>query len=114
MWHKFPKHKPPKDGWYQCTIEYGMFPNIHHYVMDLYWYGKRKADGRFIDNRIEDIFRSYVVLPDRMFGSEQIHYDSPCIQGRIDRTNSVRAWKKMPRVYWSRRYKVAMKLREEL
>lgn len=96
-WKPFPQHKPKVDGWYQCTIEYGN-EEKHRYVMDLYWYGKRKGEGRWIDNRRQSIFDAYHVyaLDPVMFNNnnERLSTNKLC-----DRTSSVTAWKKLPKPY---------------
>lgn len=91
MWHKFPKNKPKKNGWYQCTVE---VPGQQRYVMDLYWYGKPE---KFRDNRRQDVFNSYDVYGynDETHECDKKLYTIPL----CDRTESVVAWKKMPRTY---------------
>lgn len=96
-WKPFPQHKPKVDGWYQCTIEYGD-ENKQRYVMDLYWYGKCKGEGRWIDNRRQSIFDSYNVyaLDSMMFKVDNKRLLTTAL---CDRTDSVTAWKKLPKPY---------------
>lgn len=90
-WREFPKEKPKKDGWYQCTVE---VPNQQRYVMDLYWYGEVQ---RFKDNRRQQIFSEYDV-----YGYNDVthEYDKPLNTNSLcDRTDNVVAWKQMPNPY---------------
>ena len=85
MWNEFPRKKPKKNGWYQCTVE---VPGQQRYVMDLYWYGET---GRFIDNRRQNVFDTY-----KVYGCDgkQLTTIPLC-----DRTTRVKAWCNMPDVY---------------
>ena len=90
MWKKFPTNSPPKEGWYQCTVE---IKNQQRYVMNLYWrYNKDSVyGGRWKDNIRQDVFNTYEIY-DRY--GKQLHTSDEC-----DRTYSVVAWKKMPKPY---------------
>lgn len=85
MWKKFAKKKPKKDGWYQCTVE---VRRQQRYVMDLYYYA---SSQRFVDNRRQNVFTEYTVID---WEEKHLSTDLLC-----DRTDSVVAWRKMPRTY---------------
>lgn len=90
-WRPFPKEKPEKDGWYQCTVEE---PGQCRYVMNLYWYGEKE---RFKDDLRRDVFGSYDIYDydkETHFYDKQIFFDQFC-----DRTEDVVAWKMMPKAY---------------
>ena len=92
-WRPFPKEKPEKDGWYQCTLD-DRIPGLPRYVMDLYWCGEVQ---RFKDNRIQDIFNRYDVYG---YNKETHEYDKPmCTNHLCDRTDNVVAWKLMQKPY---------------
>lgn len=96
-WKRFDKNKPKtyprKNGWYQCTVE---VDGQQRYVMDLYWY----VDARkFKDNRRQDVFNTYEVMITKFDDgigeySERVYTADIC-----DRTDSVVAWRKMPKPY---------------
>lgn len=86
-WRKFPKVKPPKDGWYLCTVEVS---GQQRYTMNLHWYKDRGINGKFIDNIRANVCESYTVLGyngDRLTNIGQ------------DRTDNVITWKKIPKPY---------------
>ena len=85
MWRKFSKRRPRKAGWYQCTVE---VKNQQRYVMDLYWYPYLQ---RFKDNRRQSIFDEYTVID--CDGNQMTAFNL------CDRTDSVIAWRKMPKPY---------------
>ena len=95
-WNEYPKKKPNKNGWYQCTVKFGDKPN-DYYVMDLYYYIERNA---WIDNRRKNVFNIYEVTRStgQMVNGEQtferIYSDQHC-----DRTKEVVAWKNLPKPY---------------
>ena len=99
FWKRFDKIKPKEDGWYQCSIEFHVTENeTQRYVMDLYWYSEAK---RFIDNRRKNVFDEYDVYG---YGSDntkkKLYQDN-----LVDRTDSVTAWRKVPKPYKSIRWK---------
>lgn len=95
FWKRFDKVKPKEDGWYQCSIEFYVTENeTQRYIMDLYWYSEAK---RFIDNRRKNVFDEYDVYG---YGSDntkkKLYRDN-----LVDRTDSVTAWRKVPKPYKS-------------
>lgn len=106
FWRKFPQRKPVKDGWYQCTINFECdtkYSNnkeetiYQEYVMDLYW---NCGSGRFIDNRVKQIFEVYDVMG---YGqNNEYHKLSLRDIHTIDRTDHVVAWRVMPKTYRKR------------
>lgn len=94
MWKRFDKHKPEKDGWYQCTVAFpsGFEGQIQSYVMDLYYY---KDHNKWIDNRRQDIFSTYEVYG-YGFGNKKkrLYTNNLC-----NRTDNVIAWRPMPKPF---------------
>jgi hypothetical protein len=91
MWHKFPKTKPKKNGWYQCTVEVS---NQQRYVMDLFWYGDRQ---QFRDNRRQDVFDSYDVYGynnETKLNDKKLYTINLC-----NRTDEVVAWRQQYKPY---------------
>ena len=86
-WNDINTKKPTKNGWYSCTVEVS---GQQRYVMDLYWYSDRE---RFIDNRVKHIFEVYDVIGDKGKKIEKYRL--------TDRTDSVVAWRKIPKPYMS-------------
>lgn len=86
-WKEFPKIKPTKDRWYECTVE---VPGQQRYTMNLYWYGDRGEDGKFIDNIRDNVCECYTVLGYKGNRLTDIGQD---------RTSSVVAWKKTSNPY---------------
>lgn len=105
-WRKFPQRKPSISGWYQCTINFEFDKKCSNdkeeilyqeYVMDLYW---ECGSGKFIDNRVKQIFDVYDVMG---YGNNnEYHKLSPNDVHPIDRTKHVVAWRPMPRTYRKR------------
>lgn len=90
-WNKVIKKKPKKSGWYICTVE---VPGQQRYVMDL-WYNN--STGRWLDNRRQQIFNDYEVYgynDETGKNDKRLSTISLC-----DRTNSVVAWRKLPKTY---------------
>ena len=97
FWRRFDKHKPPHDGWYQCTVA---FPSnsidgkedVQSYVMDLYWY---EEHNKWMDNRRQDIFSTYEVYG---YGNgnkkKRLYSNNLC-----DRTSGVIAWRPLPKPF---------------
>ena len=85
LWNDFSKKKPTKKGWYSCTVEVEGF---QRYVMNLYWHPDIK---RFKDNIRQSVFDTYDVFGD----SNTKLYTIPL----CDRTDSVKAWRKLPNTY---------------
>ena len=101
IWKKFDilnkKSYPKSDGWYLCTIAFDDgFGHIQSYVMDLYWYSNR---CKFINNLRQNVFNTYEVIgwgysiTDEPV-KKQLYTDNNC-----DRTNTVVAWRKLPKPY---------------
>ena len=97
FWRKFNRFRvptwPEKDGMYSCTVKVS---DECPCVMDLYWF---RAQRRFIDIRRQDVFDEYEVMiekSDNEIGeySEILHTDDLC-----DWTDSVVAWRKLPKAY---------------
>lgn len=91
-WRPYPKHKPKKKGWYQCSIQYGKDPD-QAYVMDLYWNDKREM---FVDNRRFNVFQLYEVYGYGTFNSNvktRMYSDSTCFR------EDVIAFKRLPKLY---------------
>lgn len=91
FWKNFKKRKPPKEGWYDCTLsfevghdDYGR-PIFTSYVMDLWW---DPYYERWTDRRREYVFRDYRVFSDATM-TQIMHTDELC-----ERTAYVTAWKK--------------------
>lgn len=90
-WKSYPKHKPKRDGWYQCTIRHG--ENMEKaYVTDLLY--KARLD-KWIDIHRQSVFEGYKVYKGHKETSEEsrVYTDKLCVR------DSVVAWKKLPRVY---------------
>lgn len=95
-WRKYPRRKPKNEGWYQCTVQYGLSGQDESpIVMDLYWWYAPDRGGIWVDRRRESVFDGYKVYkPSRAAIEEnRVFRDNDC--ERID----VIAWKKMPRIY---------------
>lgn len=93
-WKPYPKNKPPKRGWYMCSIRYGDDPG-EAYVMDLFWDEKREV---WKDNRRLNVFQEYEVYGYGMNIIDQtvkkrIYHDNLCER------NDVIAFKRMPKIY---------------
>lgn len=91
-WRKYPKRKPKKVGWYQCTVRYGSELE-NSKVMDLYF--DTIDGGKWIDDRRQNVFDGYKVY---MAGrpameTNRIYTDSLCERGFVV------AWKNMPKGY---------------
>lgn len=84
MWKKFLKKTPKENGWYMCTVE---VERQQRYTMSLYWYSESQ---KFIDNIRKNVCETYEVMG---FGGNRL-YDI----GQ-DRTNSVVAWRNIPKPY---------------
>lgn len=108
FWRRFPKKKPKKDGWYQCTIEFGSDHFIQHYVMDLFWDGKYAGVGRWKDNRRQEIFNTchvYAFDPTvKAPNNRRLTTNHLC-----DRTDSVVAWRKMSKPFTTAKYRKIVK-----
>lgn len=105
FWKKFPKYKPKKREWYQCTIEFGSDTYVQHYVMDLFWDDEyHNGEGRFIDNRRQNIFDSYHVysLDPVIFKKDN---DRLTTNHLCDRTAQVVAWRRLPKPYITKLYR---------
>jgi len=92
FWKPFPKYKPKKSGWYQCSIRYGEDPD-QAYVMDLYWY-RYKEQWR--DNRRLTIFEDYDVYTKEgklLLCNDIISTHTLCVR------KDVIAFKKLPKIY---------------
>lgn len=97
-WNEFPKKKPKKNGWYQCTIDSVVDEEKNQYqsyVMDLYYDVK---NNKWIDNRRQDIFNIYEVYghckgPNGTTALERIYGDDYCIR------DDVIAWKLLSKPY---------------
>lgn len=96
FWKPYPKNKPNKRGWYQCSILYKYDEeNYGAYVMDLFWDEKSE---KWKDNRRINVFQMYDVygwgkdLIDNPI-KDRIYYDNLC-----ERTDVV-AFKKLPNIY---------------
>lgn len=93
-WNEYPKKKPAKDGWYQCSVRYGNEPG-EAYVMDLFYYADKDI---WRDNRRQGVFNIYEVYrpckgPDGNAAMERIYHDHLCIR------DDVIAWKNLPKIY---------------
>lgn len=106
-WKPYPKYKPTKRGWYQCTVVYGEHEN-QSYVMDLFYIPTLDA---WKDNRRQDVFNIYSVFSSQtIFGpdsdiiteKEKITSDDLCYR------DNVVAFKELPKVY-----KVPKSIKEE-
>lgn len=90
-WRPYPKYKPKRDGWYQCTIRHG--ENMEKaYVTDLLY--KARLD-KWIDVHHQNVFEGYRVFKSHGPLAEdlRVHTDRLCVR------DSVVAWRKLPRVY---------------
>lgn len=95
-WRKYPRRKPRKEGWYQCTVRYGYDGEEESIiVMDLYFWFAPDRGGVWVDRRRKEVFEGYkVYYPCRAaIDYNRVWEDSLC--ERVD----VMAWKKLPRVY---------------
>ena len=88
FWRDFDKHKPKKEGWYQCSITFGNNSFNQSYVMDLYWYPDRQ---QFRDNRRQHVFNTYEVFS---CSGKRLYTSQLC-----NRTKDVTGWRKMPKYY---------------
>lgn len=95
-WKKYPKRKPKKEGWYQCTVKYGLSGKIENpMVMDLYFWFAPECGGIWVDRRRQSVFDGYkVYMPNRApIDDNRVCRDNVC--ERID----VTAWRKIPKPY---------------
>lgn len=95
LWRKYPKRKPKKEGWYQCTVKHG-FGIDKPRVMDLYFH-----DGYWTDRRRKQVFEGYKVYKPTRASIEdnRVWGDELC-----DRDDVI-AWRKLPNIYnFGRRY----------
>lgn len=86
-WKEYPKNKPNKKGWYQCSIRYGEDYD-QAYVMDLYYY---PDIDEWHDNRRKTVFEEYDVLD--YHGNKLQNIDRLCIR------TDVIAFRNMPKIY---------------
>lgn len=101
-WRKYPKRKPKKEGWYQCTVLYETNTDSPYPVnMDLYFWFAPDRGGIWVDRRRESVFDGYkVYMPNRApIDDNRVFRDSGC--ERVD----VVAWKRLPKPYRWRKYK---------
>lgn len=84
-WRRYPRVKPKKDGWYQCTVDRGNGLG----VMDLYY--DTRYGGRWIDLRRKQVFNGYKVYK---AGREPLEYNRVFEDSLCDRED-VMAWKHM-------------------
>ena len=97
-WFEYPKKKPKKDGWYQCTVDFEIDKENHihqSYVMDLYYYAEK---DKWRDNRKQSVFNLYEVhgCCKGLNGSdalERIYTGNDCVR------DDVIAWKNLPKPY---------------
>lgn len=97
-WFEYPKKKPNKDGWYQCTVRFEFDETKHQYqsyVMDLYYYAENDT---WRDNRRQSVFNEYEVYgyckgPDDQGALERLYTGNNCIR------DDVIAWKNLPKPY---------------
>lgn len=97
-WNEFPKKKPQKDGWYQCTVKFLVDEKKNQYqsyVMDLYYYVE---DDKWRDNRRQEVFNIYEVYgycegPNGTTALERVYTGNCCIR------DDVIAWKLLPKPY---------------
>ena len=89
FWRKYPKRKPKKEGWYQCTVKHG-FGIDKPRVMDLYFH-----DGHWTDRRRKQVFEGYKVYkPSRAaIEDNRVWNDELC-----DRDDVI-AWRRLPNAY---------------
>lgn len=93
FWKRFDKHKPTKNGWYQCTISFEFGDSVHQtYVMDLYW---DNSTQKFRDNRRQNVFDTYDVYGYKNGNKREKLFTS----NLCDRTDTVVAWKNLPKPY---------------
>lgn len=97
-WFEYPKKKPKKDGWYQCTVDFE-FDEVNRirksYVMDLYYYTET---DQWCDNRRQSVFNEYEVYryckgPNGNAALERVYTGNDCVR------NDVIAWKNLPKPY---------------
>lgn len=102
FWRKYPRRQPKQEGWYQCTVKYGLSGKIENpMVMDLYWWHAPDRGGIWVDRRRESVFDGYkVYLPNRAAIDDNRVFRDNCCE-RID----VIAWRKLPKVYRWRKFK---------
>lgn len=97
-WFEYPKKKPKKDGWYQCTVDFEIDKEYHiyqSYVMDLYYYAEK---DKWRDNRKQSVFNVYEVYgcckgPNGSDALERIYTGNDCVR------DDVIAWKNLPKPY---------------
>ena len=97
-WHKYPKHKPKKKGWYQCTVRYGREINGTPCVLRLFYCDWRDI---WINDSRQQVFDGYKVykVTRATIEENRVYGDSLCER------NDVIAWKKLPKVYGWRKLK---------
>lgn len=90
FWRRYPRFKPKKAGWYQCTVITGDDCSKLK-VMDLYYL---YVSMMWIDRRRQDVFDGYQVYkPCRApIAENHVYRDILC-----DRTLAVVAWRKLPK-----------------
>lgn len=92
LWIDYPKHKPNKRGWYECSVYYG-YEVGQSYVMDLFWDDKNE---RWCDNRRLNVYQNYKVFGyNKDTGNEdkRMSFDSLCYR------DDVVAFKRMSKLY---------------
>lgn len=98
-WKKYPKRKPKEEGWYQCTVLYGINGTANECptVMDLYWWNAPDRGGVWLNKDRQGIFDGYkVFLPCRApIDDNRVYTDSLC--ERVD----VIAWRELSEPYIS-------------
>lgn len=91
FWRRYPRWKPKKSGWYQCTVRYG-YERPDPCVMDLYF---RSGDGKWIDRRRQHVFEGYKVYKS---GREPMEYNRVYTDSLCERID-ILAWRPLPRIY---------------
>lgn len=97
-WNEYPKKKPKKNDWYQCTVKFLVDEekNLYEsYVMDLYYDVK---NDKWKDDRRQDVFDIYEVYgncegPNGIEALERLYTDDCCVR------DYVIAWKLLSKPY---------------
>lgn len=99
IWRRYPRRKPKSSGHYLCTVAvWDGEDRERFYVTKLYY---KSSKNCWIDSNRQSVFDGYNVYKVCRAPIEDNHVyaDSMC-----NRTDDVRAWKKLPRCYrWWRK-----------
>ena len=93
FWRRYPRRKPKESGFYLCTIQM----DEDRYLLILFYSANK---DKWIDIRRQKVFDGYVVYK---VCRAPIEENRVYTDGLCDRTEEVIAWKRLPKIYVSKK-----------